>query len=68
MHFFSSDLEFDDFFVWGNDSCMERLITVLFRDGNIVFYTTVHWGIEGMNESEDEIAGNNVRDDDSEGG
>ena len=48
VHFARADLELDDFFVFCDDGSVERLITVLFRDGDIVFYAFVHRGIKGM--------------------
>ncbi len=65
VHFSSADLEFDDFFVWSDDGGVERLVTVLFWDGNIVFYSSAHRSIEGMNQAEGEITRSYVVDDDA---
>ena len=68
VHLAGTDLELDNLFRGGNNGCMERLVAVLFRDGNIIFNTTVHRSIEGMNKAEGKITGNNIGDDNSEGG
>ena len=68
VHFFGADLEFDDFFVRGDDGCVEGLVAVLFRESDIVFYAAAERGIKGMDKAEDEIAGRDVVDNNAEGG
>ena len=67
VHFASADLEFDNFFVFCDDGRVERLVAVLFWDGDVIFYAFVHGGIEGMEQSEREITRNDVGDDNTEG-
>lgn len=66
VHGLSADLEFDYLFVWSDDGGVERLITVLFGDGEIIFDASSHGSIERMDESEGEIAVGDVVDDDAE--
>ena len=68
VHLTGADLELDDFFVGGNHGCMEGLVTVLLRDGDVIFYSTVHRGIEGVEKTHCEVAGGDVGDDNAEGG
>ena len=68
VHFAGANLELDDFFALGDDGSMERLITVLFRDGDIIFNAAVHGGIKGVEQTHGEIARGDVGDDDAEGG
>ena len=67
VHFVSTNLKFDDSFVFGNDGGMERLVAVLFGHGNIIFDTTTHRHIEGMNDAEGEITISNVVNDNAKG-
>ena len=67
VHFFGADLELDDLFIRGNDGGMERLVTVLFRDGDIIFDAATHRSIERVDEAEDEVTGCDVVDNDAEG-
>ena len=55
VHLLCADLEFDNFFVFGDDGGVEGLVTVLFRDGDVIFDALVHRGIERMKEAEGEI-------------
>ena len=68
MHFFGADLELDNLFVGGDDGGVERLVAVLFRDGDVVFDATGEGSVEGMEKTEDEIAGGDVVNDDAECG
>ena len=67
VHLASADLELDNLFVGGDDGGVEGLVAVLFRNANIVLDPAGHGGVEGMDEAEDEIAGGDVGDDDTEG-
>ena len=66
VHFFSANLKFNDSFVGSDDGSMKRLITILFRKGDVIFDSFSEWGIEGVDESEDEIASRDVFNDDAE--
>ena len=68
VHFFGADLEFDDFFVGGDDGGVERLVTVLLGFGDVIFNAFVHEGVEGVEQTESEVARGDVGDDDAEGG
>lgn len=68
VHFASADLEFDNFFVRSDDGCVERLVTILLWNGDIVFYAAGERSVEGMDYAENEIAGRDVVDDNTEGG
>ena len=46
---------------------MEGLVAVEFRDGDVVFEAVFDWGVEGVDEAEDEVAVGDVFDDDAEG-
>ena len=60
VHFLRANLKLDNLSVWRNDGGMERLITVGFWHGNIVFDTTVHRMVQGMNNTENKVAGRDV--------
>ena len=68
VHFASANLEFDDFFVLGNDSSMERLITVLFWLRNVILDAAVHGRVKGMNKTESEITTGDIGYDDAKCG
>ncbi len=68
VHFASTDLELDDFFVFGDDGGVEGLVAVLLRFGDVIFDAAVHGGVEGVEEAEGEIAAGDVGDDDAERG
>ena len=68
VHFASADLELDDFFVFGDDGGVERLVAVLFGFGDVVFDAAVHGGVEGVEKAEGEVARGDVGDDDAKGG
>lgn len=67
MHFVGADLEFDDLFFWGNNSSVDRLVAILFRGSDVIFEAAVHWGEEGVDDAEGEVAGGDVVDDEAEG-
>ena len=68
VHLASADLELDNFLVFSDDGGVERLVAVLFRNGDIIFDALVHRGIEGVDEAESEVTRGDVGDDNAEGG
>lgn len=68
MHFVSANLKFNNLFIFGDDGGVERLITVLFRHGNVIFDAAAHRHVEGMNDAKGEVAIGNVIDDNTKGG
>lgn len=67
MHGVGANLKLDNSFIWCNDSGMKRLIAVLLRHSDIIFNTTGHRGIEGVDETKCEIAVGDILYDDAEG-
>ena len=68
VHFFRTNLELDDFFVFSDDGRMKGLITVLFRDGDVIFYAAIHRRIKRVEKTHSEIATRNVGDNNAECG
>lgn len=63
MHFFSANLKFDDALIRRDNGSMKRLVPILFRHGDVIFNSLVHWGVERMNNAEYEIAISDVAND-----
>ena len=68
VHFFRADLEFDDFLFRGDDGGVEGVVAVLLGFGDVVFDAFVHRRVEGVEQTEGEVARGDVGDDDAEGG
>lgn len=68
VHLVSTNLEFDDAFILGDNGGVKRLVTVLLWHGNIIFDTATHRHIEGMNDAKGKIAIGNVVNDNTKGG
>ena len=66
MHLTSANLEFDNALILSNDSSMKRLIAILFWYSNIILDAAGHGGIEGMDDTESEIAIRNISNNDAE--
>ena len=67
VHFVGADLEFDDLAVGSDDGGVERLVAVLLWHCDVIFDAAWHGFEEGMDDTENEVTGRNIGDDEAEG-
>ena len=68
VHFMSTNLKFNNLFVFGDDGGVQGLVAVLFRHSNIIFDATAHRHVKRVNDAEGEITISNIIDDDAKCG
>lgn len=68
VHFVGANLKFDNFLFGGNDGGVEGLVAVLFGHSDVVLDAATHWGVERVDDTEDEVAIGNIVNNNAESG
>lgn len=67
VHFFGANLKLDYLFIWRDNCGVQGLVTILLWHGNVIFHATIHWREEGMDNTEHEITGGSIGDNEAQG-